>query len=133
MSKRLQGKAAVLEYLTKHPGRTVTEIREGLCSSGFPIDSVQARLFDLERDYVMTKAQDGSQLRWTVGPKRQQPKGRSIIKVGLPSGLTDREVSALQTYLEAARDSWLASQGKAGLSIEDEPDPFDGLPDSFWS
>ena len=54
MSRKIQGKAAVLEYLTKHPGRTVTEIREGLCSSGFPIDSVQARLFDLEKDYIMS-------------------------------------------------------------------------------
>ena len=135
MSRKLQGKAAVLEYLKKYPGRTVTEIREGLNASGFPIDSVQARLFDLEREYVMTKSQDGSQLRWTVGPRRVTPKGRSIVKIGLPSGLTDSEVQALQRHLEAARDGWLAQQGKAGLPVEDDitPDPFDSIPDSFWS
>ena len=132
--KRTQGKAAVLEYLQQHPGRTVTEIREGLNNAGFPIDSVQARLFDLEKDYIMTKSQDGSQLRWTVGPRRVTPKGRSIVKIGLPSGLMDSEVAALQAYLEAARDSWLAQKGKTGLSDEDEsPDPFDSIPDSFWS
>ena len=82
----------------------------------------------------MTKEQDGSQLRWTVGPKRQQPKGRSIVKIGLPRGLTDMEVAALQRHLEGCRDGWLASTGKAGLSDEDDsPDPFDSIPDSFWS